>query len=225
MNTISKYKIKRLVQYLAASLFALFIVLTLLFSTFVPSMFQGVETQATVIGTSIRVNGDNIKKITNIKYNADGHIIHGELTQASDAQIGQKITVRYDIENQSKVWIPISWGEFIIFIAISGIFVFTFLILFISESNNIIKINYLIKNGQSVYADFVQLSSNKQSRNLVCEWIDPATGTKYTFSKNISNKIKDIIIEHDIQSFEVLIEPKNPKRYMFTFRETEIYRH
>lgn len=222
MHTINKRKLKKLLQYLSAALFALFIALVLLFSLLGPNI-KGAETQATVTGISTRTNGDAVKHTVNIKYSVDGRIFHDELEQIPNVDVGQQITVRYDTENPSTVWIPNSKAELAFIVIILCVFVVVFFMPFILEVRNILKIQYLMKNGQSIYVDFVKFVFTKRRCTLICEWVDPNTGKKHTFSGGISNKTRNIVIEHDIQNFEVRIEPDNPKNYIFTFQEANIY--
>lgn len=158
-----------------------------------------------------------------ISYDVDGKIYQRELNSyMSGYYEGKKIEVYYDKNNPSTVKTESSIIGMLIF---AGLGLVIFVIGFIGLLRGFIKKrkNKILKiTGKPIYATYVSIQLNTSYSvnginpyNIICEWDDPNTNKKYLFkSENLWFNPEQYILQNNITTFTVFINPNNIKEYI-----------
>lgn len=188
------------------------------------SNMLGYQNKVNIIGTITELYPSNDNETgykVYVTYNVDGVEYESLLNgYSSNFYIGKEIEIYYDKDNPNIIGMKSLDLMFLLFSLIGFIFLVIGCTGIIVKIKNGKKEMRLKENGLLIYANYIETVLNtsyivngKSPYIIICEWVNPTDGNKYTFkSKNIWTNPENIIKERGIKQFPVFFN--NEKNYL-----------
>ena len=188
------------------------------------SNMLGYQNKVNIIGTITELYTSNDNETgykVYVTYNVDGVEYESLLNgYSSNFYIGKEIEIYYDKDNPNIIGMKSLDLMFLLFSLIGFIFLVIGCTGIIVKIKNGKKEMRLKENGLLIYANYIEAVLNtsyivngKSPYKIICEWVNPTGGNKYTFkSKNIWTNPENIIKERGIKQFPVFFN--NEKNYL-----------
>ena len=157
-----------------------------------------------------------------VKYEVDGEFVISKMNYYSSSMSqGDKIEIYYDKNNPNIISSNLSDNLFLLGIILCSLIPLIGIIVIIFIVKSKVKKHKLIKSGNQVSAEFVDVIVNKSYTvngrhpfKIICKWINPNDNMEYEFkSENVWYDPYNFILDNDITEFKVYIDPNNHKKY------------